>query len=239
MATPNLHSILAELENKGSEQTRKTFERHGADVSKMYGVKVGDLKTIAKQIKGQQELACELYETGNSDAMYLAGIVADGSQMKKSQLDKWAKQANWYMISEYTVPGVAAESRFARELALKWIKSKQPSVAACGWCTYVGYLATTPDDEIDLDEVVRMLEQVQQQIAQAPNRVRYTMNGFVIAVGTYVKPLLAKAKAVAKKIGKVDVEMGKTACKVPLATEYIAKVEKMGRVGKKRKTIKC
>ena len=65
------------------------------------------------------------------------------------------------------------------------------------------------------------------------------MNGFVIAVGTYVKPLLKQAKATAKKIGKVDVQMGETSCKVPLATEYIAKVEKMGRVGKKRKTMKC
>jgi hypothetical protein len=65
------------------------------------------------------------------------------------------------------------------------------------------------------------------------------MNGFVIAVGCYVEPLLEKAKAAAKAIGKVEVDMGETACKVPLATEYIEKVERMGRVGKKRKTIKC
>jgi hypothetical protein len=65
------------------------------------------------------------------------------------------------------------------------------------------------------------------------------MNGFVISVGTYVKPLLKHAKAVAKKIGAVEVDMGDTACRVPLATAYIAKVEKMGRVGKKRKTMKC
>ena len=35
---------------------------------------MADLKTIAKTIKGQQALACEFYETGNLDAMYLAGI---------------------------------------------------------------------------------------------------------------------------------------------------------------------
>ena len=57
------------------------------------------------------------------------------------------------------------------------------------------------------------------------------------AVKRQLKP--SQAKAAAKKIGKVEVDMGDTACKVPLATEYIAKVEKMGRVGKKRKTMKC
>jgi hypothetical protein len=32
------------------------------------------------------------------------------------------------------------------------------------------------------------------------------------------------------------VNMGKTACKVPLATSYIAKIASMGRLGLKRKT---
>lgn len=231
--------ILAELKKKGSAQTRKTFARHGAPEDTLFGVKVGDLKPIAKQLKGEQQLACELYESGISDAMYLAGMVADGSQMKKSQLDKWAKQATWYMISEYTVPGVAAESPFARELALKWIKSRKDSIASCGWCTYTGIVATQPDDELDLEEIENLLDKVAKEISDAPNRVRYTMNGFVIGVGAYVKPLLKKAQAVAKKIGTVNVEMGDTACKVPLATETITKIEKMGRVGKKRKTMKC
>lgn len=74
----------------------------------MYGVSMVDLKVIAKTIKGQQALACELYKTGNLDAMYLAGMVADGSQMPSKQLNGWAEgAANLRMISEYTVPWVA------------------------------------------------------------------------------------------------------------------------------------
>ena len=65
------------------------------------------------------------------------------------------------------------------------------------------------------------------------------MNGFVISVGLYVEPCLKAAKAAAKKIGKVSVHVGDTACKVPLATEYIDKAETDGRLGKKRKTAKC
>ena len=65
------------------------------------------------------------------------------------------------------------------------------------------------------------------------------MNGFVIAVGGYVLPLGRHAKATAKKLGKVFVDMHGTSCKVPLATAYIEKIEKAGRAGRKRKTIKC
>ncbi len=77
------------------------------------------------------------------------------------------------------------------------------------------------------------------EIADAPDKVRYVMNNFVIAVGSYVKPMLKQAKQAAKTIGTVSVDMGDTACKVPNATAYIKKIESAGRVGKKRKSVKC
>ena len=230
--------IMKELKAKGNANTRKIYLRHGAP-EEMFGCQVADMKVIAKKIKGQQDLALELYDTGNSDAMYLAGIVADGSQMTKKQLDNWAKQAKWYMISEYSVPGVTNESKHARDLALKWIKSKNEMIAATGWATYSGYIALTSDEDLDLKEIESLMDKVEKSIHSSQNRVRYTMNGFVIAVGGYVKPLLKKAKALAKKIGKVEVNMGETSCKVPLATQYIAKMETTGKIGKKRKTTKC
>ena len=230
--------VLAALKKKGSEQTRKTYARHGAP-DDMYGVKVADLKVIAKQIRGNQQLAINLYDTGNPDAQYLAGMVAVGTEITRKQLESWAKNASWSMVAEYSVPGVATENSAARPLALKWIKSRNETVASVGWSTYAGLLAITADEELDTTEIKSLLARITKGIEAAPNRVRYTMNGFVIAVGSYVRPLLKQAKATAKTIGTVSVNMGETACKVPLALEYITKVETAGRVGKKRKTIKC
>jgi hypothetical protein len=65
------------------------------------------------------------------------------------------------------------------------------------------------------------------------------MNGFVIAVGAYVAPLHEECLAIAGSIGTVKVEMHGTACKVPVATDYILKISKMGRTGQKRKVVKC
>jgi 3-methyladenine DNA glycosylase AlkD len=234
------NSIIAEFRKKGREKTRLIYSRHGIPAERTFGVSVADLKGIAKTIKGQQALACELYETGMLEAMYLAGIVADGSQMTKKQLQAWAERASgMQMISEYTVPWVALDHSLARDLALEWMKSKNQHIASCGWCTYAGLLATKEDKSLDLAEIEELLKTVVQQIHSAPNRVRHTMNAFVIAVGSYVKPLLKQAKTAALQIGAVSVDMGDTACRVPLATAYIAKVEAAGRVGRKRKTIRC
>lgn len=231
-------AVMKELKKKGNPQRVKVYGAHGAPEN-IYGVSVADLKIIAKAIKGHQDLALDLYETGNADAMYLAGIVADGSQMTKKTLDAWARKATWQLVSEYSVPGVATESKHALALGKKWISARKESVASSGWNTLSGVVTVTPDDELDLAEVEGLLDLIETEIDGAPNRVRYTMNGFVIAVGCYVKPLNKRAKATAKKLGKVEVAMHGTSCKVPLATDYIKKVETAGRLGKKRKTIKC
>lgn len=65
------------------------------------------------------------------------------------------------------------------------------------------------------------------------------MNGFVIAVGSYVPALTNFVMQIGEKIGPVTVDMGNTACEVPFAPDYIRKVEKRGAIGKKRKTAKC
>jgi 3-methyladenine DNA glycosylase AlkD len=233
-------SIMAELKKKGTAQTRKIYARHGMATDNMFGVSVADLKLIAKKIKGQQALAMELYATGNLDAMYLAGMVADGSLMSKAELNAWAEgAANLQMISEYTVPWVTVDNPLARDLALQWMKSKKERVACSGWCAYSGLVATQADEALDLAEIEGLLNTVVKGIGSAPNRVRHTMNGFIIAVGSYVKPLLPQAKAAARQVGAVSVDVGDTACKVPLATAYIEKIEAAGRLGQKRKTIRC
>jgi 3-methyladenine DNA glycosylase AlkD len=240
VATQSVAEILDSLKNKGTEKTRITYARHGMAPERLLGVSVADLKTIAKTIKGQQALALALYETGMMEAMYLAGIVADGALMSRKELRAWADGASGLpMIAEHTVPWVTVESPFAEALAAKWIGSKKEQVASAGWCTYSGLVATKADAALDLERIEELLAVVASGIDAATGRARYTMNGFVISVGTYVKPLLAKAKSTARQIGEVSVDMGDTACEVPVAAKYIAKVEAMGKVGQKRKTIRC
>jgi 3-methyladenine DNA glycosylase AlkD len=226
--------VLAQLKKLGSASTKKTLMRHGAK-EPFFGVKVADLKVLQKKIKTNHELALELYDSGNSDAMYLAGMIADSAAMTKAALQKWVKAAYWSMLSCGTVAYVASESKFGRELALEWMESDSEQIAAAGWTTYGCILSLKPDEELDFAEIEKLLGRVKTEIESAQNRVKYAMNTFVISVGGYVAPLLAKAKATAKAIGKVEVDMGETSCKVPDASEYIAKIEKMGRVGKKRK----
>lgn len=233
-----VETIITELRSKGSEGIRKIFLNHGIK-EPMFGVKVEDLKVIQKRIKKDYQLSKDLYATGNADAMYLAGLIADETKMTKKDLQTWVEHAESSSICGSIVPWIAAESNYGYEMALKWIDSPKDFIAVAGWSTLSSVVAIKPDSELDIASLKKLLTRVEQTIHKSDNRLRSSMNLFVIAVGSYVVPLTEFAIAVAKKIGVVEVIKAGTACKVPDAVVYIKKVSDKGGLGKKRKMARC
>ena len=230
--------IMTELEKKGSASIKKIFLNHGVK-EPLFGVKIGDLKVIQKKVKKDHQLAMELFATGNYDAMYLAGLIADESKMSKKDIQQWAEKATSIATCDYTVSWVAAESAYGWELGMKWIDSPKETIASAGWNTLSCVIAMKADEELDIALIRKLLQRVQKEIHTAQNHVRYSMNGFVIHVGGYIKELTKEAMTIAQKIGPVTVDMDRTACVVPSANDYIKKMEAKGNIGKKKKTVKC
>jgi 3-methyladenine DNA glycosylase AlkD len=230
--------IVEELRQQGSPSIKKVLLKHGIE-EPLFGVKIEYLKKIQKRIKQDYQLALDLYDTGIYDVMYLAGLIADPRKMTKRDLKRWASRAPNHVLCGSTVPWVAAESRYGWELGLEWIDAKAEKQAAIGWFTLSSFVAITEDSELDLAELKRLVKRVQKTLPGQPDRVRYAMNGFVISVGCYVKPLTELVLETANKIGKVSVDVGETACQIPFAPDYIEKVRSKGLIGRKRKTAKC
>ena len=230
--------IMTQLEAFGNEGVKKILLKHGVR-EPFFGVKVEHLKTIEKKIKKDYKLANELYATHNADAMYLAGLRADDEKMTKTDLQAWVKAAVSNNISEYTVPWVAAGSRYGFELAMEWIGAKEEHIAAAGWATLSGLAALKPDAELDIPALKKLLSRIEKNIHASQNRVRSAMNGFIIAVGIYLPALTKDAIAAANNIGTVNVDKNGTACKVPDAVAYINKVIDKGNHGKKKRVLKC
>ncbi|MCR8558181.1 DNA alkylation repair protein [Mucilaginibacter sp. BJC16-A38] len=230
--------IMTYLQANGSESIKKILVKHGIK-EPFFGVKVEYLKTIQKQVKKDYQLAKDLYATGNADAMYLAGLIADDEQMSKADLQTWAKQAVSNNISEYTVPWVATGGKHGFELALEWIDSPVDYIAAAGWSTLGNWVSLKSDSELDIPALKNLMQRVIENIHSSPNRVKVTMNNFIICVGSYVTALNQDALDAAKKIGAVTVDMNGTACKTPDAGAYINKAVDKGTLGKKKKMVKC
>jgi 3-methyladenine DNA glycosylase AlkD len=234
----NAQAILDELRPLGAASYKKVMLNHGVR-EPFFGVKISELQKFRKRIKKDYQLALDLYETGNYDAMYLAGLIADDERMTKQDLRGWARKAYCRALSGVTVAWVAAGSKHGWELGLEWIDSREELIACAGWATLACIVSIKEDASLDLAHLERLLHRMQKDMPEAANGVRYQMNGFLISVAVYVQPLTATALKIGEAIGPVAVDMGNTSCEVPFAPDYIRKVQERGSIGKKRNSAKC
>lgn len=210
--------VLQELEGLGSEQTRKTFRRHGAG-DNLYGVKFGDLEKLRKKIKIDHDLALELWATGNYDARNLALMIADPAKATEKMLNAWIKDVDNYGHAD-AVGKYAARTSFARKLAEKWAYSDREWTGQAGWALLA---AMASGNEIPDEYFEPWLVGIGQDIHARKNYVRYAMNSALIAIGSRGGSLAEHAIATAVRIGKVEVDYGETNCKTPDAAQYIEK----------------
>lgn len=231
--------ILAELKPLGKDSYKRMMMANHGVREPYFGVSIAEMKKIQKRIKKDYQLALDLYASGNYDAMYLAGLIADDARMTRDDLQRWVEGAYAGGLAGATVPSVAAGSPFGHDMALKWMEAAEPLVAVAGWATMSALVSVKPDDELDVSELKKLLKRVEKNIHSTPDLVRYQMNGFVIAVGCFVPALTEQALQVAEKTGPVHADLGSNDCAVPFAPDYIRKVQERGTIGKKRKSAKC
>ncbi|NGM82805.1 DNA alkylation repair protein [Paenibacillus sp. 7124] len=234
----NVEMVMRELEALGKERTKKIYSSNGAH-EPLFGVATGAMKPIFKKTKINQLLAEQLYATGNYDAMYFAGIIADPKAMTEADFDRWMDAAYFYMLSDYVVAVTLAEADIAQEVADKWIASGEELRMSAGWSCYCWLLGNRPDDEFSESKIAGMLEIVKNTIHDSPERTKYAMNNFLYTVAVSYVPLHDKACETARTVGPVEVNKDKAKSKFLHAYENIQKAVDKGQVGFKRKHVRC
>jgi hypothetical protein len=234
----NLEMVMHELEALGKERLKKMYLSNGAR-EPLFGVATGEMKPIFKKTKHNQPLAEQLYATGNYDAMYFAGIIAEPNSMTEADYDRWLDSAYFYMLSDFVVAVTLSEADIAQDVADKWIASGEDLRMSAGWSCYCWLLGSRPDSEFSESKLTKMLEQVGNAIYNAPVRTKYSMINFIYTVATSFLPLHDKAVATAKAVCPLEVksDMGKS--KFLNAVENIQKTVERGKLGFKRKHVRC
>lgn len=234
----NAELVMQELEALGKERTKKMYMSNGAH-EPLFGVATGAMKPIAKKIKIDQALAEELYATGNYDAMYFAGIIADPKAMTVEDFNRWMEAAYFYMLSDYVVAVTLAEAPIAQEVADAWIASGEELKISAGWSCYCWLLGNRKDSEFSESKLANMLDVVKNTIHDVPERTKSAMNNFLYTVAISYVPLHEQAVATAQAIGPVEMKRDNKKSTQLNAYETIQKEIERGRIGFKRKYVRC
>jgi len=208
--------VLASLRALGKPSTAAIYKRHGAG-DNVFGTLTSEIDKLRKKIKTDHALALELWASGNEEARVLACQIADPA---KADVKAWAACSRF--VSGY-LAALAAKRKDVDALLEAWAASKDERSRAMGYTTLAARLKN--GDALDAGPWIARIE---KDIHASPNLARHAMNNALIAIGVFLPSLRAKAVAAAKRIGKVEVDHGETACETPDAVAYIARAAKRG-----------
>jgi 3-methyladenine DNA glycosylase AlkD len=91
-----VRDILARLERRGSRRNVEGMARYGIVAAKVFGVSVGELRTMARGIGRDHDLAAALWASGWHETRMLAALVEEPERVARAQMDRWAADFdNW------------------------------------------------------------------------------------------------------------------------------------------------
>lgn len=231
-------SAMRELSALGTAHTKKSYLSRGVR-EPLFGVATGAMKPLKKRIGVNQALADELWDTGNYDAMYLAGMIADVHVMTEADFDRWIDGAYGAMLSDFVVAVTLAESDLAQSVANRWIRSGDENRASAGWACYEWLLGWRPDSYFEPETVRGLLQLAAASIHEASPRLKRAMRNFIVAVGVSFQPMHEEALRTADDIGVVEVVSNGAIKPLGSAADQIRAAADKGKIGFKRRAVRC
>jgi 3-methyladenine DNA glycosylase AlkD len=192
----NVNEVLAELAANADAARAKHNAKAGAPENQ-FGVKLGDVRAIAKKIKTDHELGLALWKTGNVEAQLVAALIVKPASLSAKEIDAMTRSTTCAQVADWMNAYVVAAHPEKDALRAKWMKDKDRWAARTGWNLTASRINKGSDD---LDHAA-LLDRIEKEMPKAKPEVQWTMNSTLGAIGIVNATLRKRAIAIGEKIG--------------------------------------
>lgn len=213
--------ILAQLEALGDKARRRHNANAGAPENQ-FGVKMGDIRALAKKIKSDHDLALKLWETGNVEAQFLATLIIKPGSLSAGELDRLTRTVAFSYVADWLNTHVVKDHPANEALRVKWMADKDRWAARAGWQLTAGVVSAKAEG-LDLPA---LLDRIEREMPSAAPEVQWTMNNTLAAIGIHHAEHRERAIAIGRAIGLYrdwPVSKGCTPPYVPVWVEEMVK----------------
>ncbi|GKV71123.1 DNA alkylation repair protein [Pseudarthrobacter oxydans] len=205
--------LMAELAELEDPRAREVNERHGDD----HGVNLSKLRAIAKRLKTQQDLARELWATGDTAARLLALLVCRPKAFGRDELDAMLRESRAAKVQDWLVNYVVKKGPHAEDLRVAWLADPDPVVAAAGWALTSERVAKAPEG-LDLPG---LLDVIEAEMKDAPDRLQWAMNTCLAQIGIEHAGHRARALEIGERLEVLKDYPTSPGCTSPFAPAWI------------------
>ncbi|MFE6736060.1 DNA alkylation repair protein [Microbacterium sp. NPDC057650] len=216
MTDATVDSVLAELAALDDPKARAVNERHGDD----HGVNLTKLRGVAKAAGTSPQLSRELWMTGETAARLVSLLIVKPKEFSADDLDRMMREANGPKVSDWLVNYIVKKSPLAEEMRQRWFDDADPDVAASAWSLTSTRVMKNPD-ELDLDA---LLDQIEREMKDAPERLQWAMNETLAYIGIYDPSRRERALEIGERLQVLADYPTAPGCTSPFAPSWIAEI---------------
>lgn len=195
-ANITLRDALKQLEVLGNEKVRALNKKNGAG-DNQFGVRLGDIRKLAAQIKTNHQLAIALWDTGNIDARLLAILLIKPKNLSRDEMDRMVRSVNFVQVADWLTAYVVKSHPDKESLRQSWMEDDDPWAARAGWSLTSERIAQNPDG-LDLPA---LLDRIESDMGNAAPEVQWTMNFCLAGIGIHFPEHRQRAIAIGEKLG--------------------------------------
>jgi 3-methyladenine DNA glycosylase AlkD len=214
--SPEVAELVTELAALEDPRMREVNMRRGDD----HGVNLSKLRAVAKRLKTQQQLACELWQTGDTAARLLALLVCRPKDFARDELDAMLREARAPKVQDWLVNYVVKKHPQVEELRQVWFADADPIVASAGWALTADRAAKKPEG-LDLSGLLDIIE---ADMKDAPDRLQWEMNHTLAQIGISHPELRARALAIGERLEVLKDYPTPPNCTSPFAPIWIREI---------------
>jgi 3-methyladenine DNA glycosylase AlkD len=217
---PTTEGVLAALAALEDPAMRAANEKRGDD----HGVNLTKLRAVAKAVKAdpasRHALARQLWATDHTAARLVALLLCSPKKFERSELDAMLRQARAPKVHDWLVNYVVKKSPHLEELRVEWTADPDPVVASAGW-DLIGHQVYKNPGVLDLPAV---LDTIEAGMKDAPDRLQWSMNSTLAAIGIEHPELRAQALGIGERLEVLKDYPTAPNCTSPFAPAWITEI---------------
>ena len=194
--------ILKELKAKADPENVEGMARYGISTVGRLGVKVPDMRKIAKEAGKDHALALELWKTGIPDAQIVAALVGEPEKLTDAQMEDWVRDFNSWDVCDQVCMNLFDKSPLAIKKIHDWSRREEEFVKRAAYAL-IACLAWH-DKEAEDETFIKLFPVIKRGATDERNYVKKSINWALRHIGKRNSPLNRAAIDVAEEIKHMD-----------------------------------
>ena len=192
--------VLERLEALASPGGRERMARFGINSHRALGVRIPDLRRLAREIGTDHSLALSLWRTNVHEARIIASMIDDPAKVTERQMEAWAGVFDSWDLCDQCCGNLFDRTPFAYRKALEWSGRDEEFVKRAGFAlmAWAAVHDKTADDRVFLE----FLPIVEREADDDRNFVRKAVNWSLRQIGKRNRGLHRAAVAVARSLAR-------------------------------------